>query len=264
MIVKEGRTPQIMPFEMTGVVRDDAGILRYTGLPSSLLEMFRATVDRLPDAEALYELGGERVSYRDFWDRSARVAGGLRAAGVGRGDRVANRLGNGNNWAFAFWGIQMIGAVAVPVNTRFTAAEVEYVSPTRVRRTCSSPMPRCPTASRYVVDDLEPDRARGDLLHERHHRVPQGRDDHPRELPVELRDLPCASSHLAGDADLRNLISVPLFHVTGCNSQLLITHDRSAERRSSCRRSMCRRSCARSSTSASTCSRRCPRSTGWP
>ena len=28
-----------------------------------------------------------------------------------------------------------------------------------------------------------------DLLHERHDRVPQGRDDDPRELPVELRDV---------------------------------------------------------------------------
>ena len=57
----------------------------------------------------------------ELWDRAARVAGGLRAAGVERGDRVAIRLANGNDWALAFWGIQMAGAVVVPVNTRFTA-----------------------------------------------------------------------------------------------------------------------------------------------
>ncbi len=33
------------------------------------------------------------------------------------------------------------------------------------------------------------------------------------------------------DVDLRNLISVPMFHVTGCNSQLLITDDAGRHRR---------------------------------
>jgi len=82
MIVKQGRTPRVMPFDMTGVERDETGVLRYSGLPSSLVAMFRATVDQHGDDEALVEVGGERVTYQDFWDRSTRVAGGLRAAGV--------------------------------------------------------------------------------------------------------------------------------------------------------------------------------------
>lgn len=143
-------------FEMTGVVRDEAGILRYSDLPVSLLDMFRATVDRLPDAEALFELGGERVSYRDFWERSARVAGGLRAAGVERGGRVAIRLGNGNDWAFAFWGIQMLGAVAVPVNTRFTASEVEYVLTDSGATYVFEPDAALPDSDPYVIDDIKP------------------------------------------------------------------------------------------------------------
>ena len=64
---------------------------------------------------------------RQLWDRAARVAGGLRAAGVQRGDRVAIRLGNGVDWVLAFFGALMAGAVAVPVNTRFTEEEVDYV-----------------------------------------------------------------------------------------------------------------------------------------
>ena len=103
------------------------GVLRYTKLPPSLVAMLQGTVTSRPEHEALVELGGDRISYQQLWDRAARVAGGLRAAGVGRGDRVAIRLPNGNDWAFAFWGIQLAGAVAVPVNTRFTDAEVEYV-----------------------------------------------------------------------------------------------------------------------------------------
>jgi acyl-CoA synthetase (AMP-forming)/AMP-acid ligase II len=60
--------------------------------------MLRATVDRSPASEAIVEIGGERINYRELWDRAARVAGGLRDLGVGRGDRVAIRLGNGLDW----------------------------------------------------------------------------------------------------------------------------------------------------------------------
>src|SRR5207302_5554567 len=80
-----------------------------------------------PEAEAVVELGGDRLDYRELWDRSARVAGGLRAAGVQAGDRAAIRLGNGADWCLAFWGAQLAGAVVVPVNTRFAESEVSYV-----------------------------------------------------------------------------------------------------------------------------------------
>src|SRR4051812_36518863 len=126
-IVKEGRSGNVNPFPMHEVERDPDGILRYTNLPPSLVHMLRAAVDAQPEAEALVELGGDRVSYRQLWDRAARVAGGLRAGGVERGDRVAIRLRNGNDWAYAFYGIQLAGAIAVPVNTRLTEHEVEYV-----------------------------------------------------------------------------------------------------------------------------------------
>ena len=126
-IVKEGRRPAVLPFDMSGIGRTDDGVLRYTGLARSLLDMFRASVERDPDRECIVILGGERVSYRDVWDRSARVAGGLVAAGVERGDRVANRHGNTLEWCLGFWGTLMAGAVVVPVNTRFSESEVEYV-----------------------------------------------------------------------------------------------------------------------------------------
>jgi acyl-CoA synthetase (AMP-forming)/AMP-acid ligase II len=222
MIVKEGRTPRILPFEMTGVVRDNAGILRYSDLPVSLLAMFRATVDRLPDAEALFELGGERVSYRDFWERSATVAGGLRAAGVGRGDRVAIRLANGNDWAFAFWGIQMVGAVAVPVNTRFTESEVEYVISDSGASYVFEPGAAMPDGEPYVVDDLKPSDLAAIFYTSGTTGFPKGAMT-THENFLSNCETCRRVIHLEGDVDLRNLISVPMFHVTGCNSQLLIT-----------------------------------------
>ena len=55
------------------------------------------------------------------------MAGGLRALGVQRGDRVAIRLGNGVDWVLAFFGAILADAIVVPVNTRFTEDEASYV-----------------------------------------------------------------------------------------------------------------------------------------
>src|SRR5205085_9496901 len=52
---------------------------------------------------------------------------GLRGLGVQRGDRVAIRLGNGVDWVLAFLGAVLADAIVVPVNTRFTKEEANYV-----------------------------------------------------------------------------------------------------------------------------------------
>ena len=121
------------PFDRTGVVRGDDAIKRYTGRPDSLVHLLRASVERDRDATAVVEVGGASLTYGELWDRAAGVAGGLRATGVGRGDRAAILLPNGAEWVLAFWGIQLAGAVAVPVNIRFKEAEIDYVlEPKRV------------------------------------------------------------------------------------------------------------------------------------
>src|SRR5258708_36524641 len=115
------------PFEETGVERDAAGVARYRDRPASLVHLLRASVERDAGATALVLVGGPSLSYGELWERAARVAGGLRDAGVARGDRVAIRLPNGIDWVLAFFGAQLLGAVVVPVNTRFTEEEVAYV-----------------------------------------------------------------------------------------------------------------------------------------
>src|SRR3954464_10521481 len=120
-------TDVIEPFDMSGVVRGDDGVKQFESLPSSLVEMLRASTDEAPDAEAFVELDGPRPTYSELWDAAARVAGGLREGGVRRGHRVAVRHGNGLDWALSFLGTLLAGGVAVPVNTRFTESEVDYV-----------------------------------------------------------------------------------------------------------------------------------------
>src|SRR6476659_540518 len=126
-IIKEGRVSPLDPFPLDGIARGADGVLRYTLLPPSLVAVLRARVDADPAGEAIVEVGGARLTYAQLWDGAARVAGGLRACGIRPGERVALRLPNGADWVVAFFGAQLAGAVAVPVNTRFSNTEVEYV-----------------------------------------------------------------------------------------------------------------------------------------
>src|SRR3954471_6747666 len=147
------------PFDTSGVEQGPDGIKRYTNRPRSLVEMLRASVERARDAPAIIEVGGPSYSYGELWDAAARVAGGLRAEGVQRGDRTAILLGNGADWVLAFWGAQLAGAVVVPVNTRFKEAEVDYLIEDSGASYVFKPGEPLPDGEPVVVDDLEP----GDL-----------------------------------------------------------------------------------------------------
>ena len=118
--------------------------------------MLRASVERQGAAEAVAETGGgPRLSYVELWDRAARVAGGLRALGVQRGDRVAIRLGNGVDWCLAFFGAVLAGAIVVPVNTRFTEEEAGYVITDSGARYVFLPAKPLPDGEPLVVDDQD-------------------------------------------------------------------------------------------------------------
>ena len=189
-ITKQGRTAQIMPFDMSGVERSDDGVLRYTGLPQSLLHMFRESVERHPDRECIVVLGGERVTYQQVWDRvGPRGRWAAARPACSAGDRVANRHGNSLEWCLGFWGTLMAGGVVVPVNTRFSEIR-DRVRGVRFagRRSFSHPERRCPTASRSWSTTSSPTRSpRSSTRAVR--RVPQGGHDVARELPVEQRDV---------------------------------------------------------------------------
>ena len=50
----------------------------------------------------------------------------MQALGIGKGDHVAILMPNGEQWLALFYGAALIGAVTVPVNTRFKAAEIDF------------------------------------------------------------------------------------------------------------------------------------------
>lgn len=81
---------------------------------------------RWPDREALV-FEGRRWTYRELDDEIARVARALIGIGVGRGDHVALWLSSKPQFIFLFFAIIRIGAVAVPMSTRYRRIEVEHV-----------------------------------------------------------------------------------------------------------------------------------------
>ena len=82
--------------------------------------------DRLPDAEGLV-FGEARYTFRQVAQRINDAAKRLIAAGVGLGDHVALWLNNCDAWIFVAFAVHKIGAVLVPINTRFRARDMAYV-----------------------------------------------------------------------------------------------------------------------------------------
>ncbi len=210
------------PFDSSGVERDADGRAHYADRPASLVQLLRASVDCDRDAVAIVEVGGRSLSYGELWDGAARVAGGLRDAGVKRGDRVASRLANGADWVLAFFGAQLLGAVVVPVNTRFTDEEAAYVVGDSRAAYLFAPGEPLPDGEPTAVEDLAPDDLAAIFYTSGTTGFPKGamtthanfttnNENCFRVLSVDRAELPTLST----------LVSVPLFHVTGCNSQLL-------------------------------------------
>lgn len=67
------------------------------------------------------------VTYRQLDDMSSLVARGLLSLGVCRGDMVAIWMAGYAEWSYQYYAAARIGAIMVPVNTRYKPFEVEYV-----------------------------------------------------------------------------------------------------------------------------------------
>jgi long-chain acyl-CoA synthetase len=211
------------PFDTEGVDRGADGIARYRDRPESLVQMLGLSVERGPGATALCEVGGPSLTYAQLWDRAARVAGGLRSAGVQRGDRAAIRLPNGADWVLAFWGIQLAGAVAVPVNTRFKESEVQYVVDDSGAVYVFEAGAPLPDGEPLCVDDLSAGDLSAIFYTSGTTGFPKGAmTSHANFLANVENAIRCVGVDRAEGPSLATLINVPLFHVTGTNSQLLV------------------------------------------
>ncbi|HEX4307693.1 MAG TPA: class I adenylate-forming enzyme family protein [Solirubrobacterales bacterium] len=94
-------------------------------LPGGLSELAREIAERRPEMRFLDSK--EPITAAEFLARMEAVAGGLWEWGVRPGDRVAISMRNSMAWLEVWFAVAHVGAVLVPLNTRFAPAEAEFV-----------------------------------------------------------------------------------------------------------------------------------------
>src|SRR3954462_7836443 len=84
-------------------------------------------LQRHPDAVALRSLEGEAWTWRGYAERAARFAGGLKALGVGRGDRVVMMLRNRLEFHVADLGALLVGATPISIYNSSSPDQISYL-----------------------------------------------------------------------------------------------------------------------------------------
>lgn len=98
----------------------------FTNRPNSVHEMLANAVARRPQGVALI-CGEDRVTYSELDMLVGQVAGGFKALGVEKGDRVAMVIGNSVEFVAVMFAIARLGAIAVPLNIRHQLAENRHI-----------------------------------------------------------------------------------------------------------------------------------------
>ena len=93
--------------------------------PLTPLSFLERAAKVYPDVTAIVH-GRLRVSYRDFYARSRRLASALSRRGIGKGDTVTVMLSNTPPMLEAHFGVPMTKAVLHSLNTRLDAAVIAF------------------------------------------------------------------------------------------------------------------------------------------
>ena len=92
----------------------------------SLGQFLDAAVDRSGD-KVFAEISGDNITYRQLQQRASLTAGMFRALGVGHGDRVCLFMPNCPEYLYCWFGLSMLGAIGVPINTAYKRDETAFI-----------------------------------------------------------------------------------------------------------------------------------------
>lgn len=94
----------------------------------TLGQLLDEAVARVPDNEAVvYTDRDYRETWKEFSDTVDRVAKGLMALGVKKGDKVAVWATNVPHWVTLQFAVARIGAILITVNINYKISEIEYI-----------------------------------------------------------------------------------------------------------------------------------------
>jgi acyl-CoA synthetase (AMP-forming)/AMP-acid ligase II len=253
---QDKKEDEIMLSPWEGIIIETRGgvpLRMYKDRPRSLGQVLEETVRRVPQREAII-CESTRWNYQELNQRVNDLATSLaRKLGIQKGDRVSLLQGNSAEWPVSFLALSRLGAISVPLNTRFKSEELKFMIQD--------------SGSKAVIFDPEfaamIDEIKKDLSSVRHF-VLTGTDKSPGihsfdELLQEKGNPPFVNvdeedlnsifytsgttgrpkgammshrniiqviisvSRVIGIPEgVKQLICIPLFHVTGCNAQLLV------------------------------------------
>ncbi len=92
----------------------------------TFFELLAEQAERSPDAEFVVA-DGRRHTYSDVHARASRLAAGMQARGLRRGDRVALLCDNRIEWIEVFFAAAALGIGVAPFSTWSTPAEIEHL-----------------------------------------------------------------------------------------------------------------------------------------
>jgi len=93
----------------------------------TLSQVLRETTKKVPTRAAILDPSGLTLTYEELNRQVDRLARGMLELGVEKGDKVGLWMPNIPEWVVAYFAIARIGAVVVPMNTRYKTHEVEYI-----------------------------------------------------------------------------------------------------------------------------------------
>lgn len=95
--------------------------------PATLVDAVDLAASRWPEKTGWVFDGGRSLTFHQIRDESVALAGHLYARGIGAGDRVAVMLGTRPEFPLLWLALARIGAVIVPLNTRYRAHDSAYI-----------------------------------------------------------------------------------------------------------------------------------------
>ncbi|HEX9871477.1 MAG TPA: AMP-binding protein [Candidatus Tectomicrobia bacterium] len=120
--------------------------------------------ERFGSCEALY-FEGKRWTFADLKEETDRAAKGLMALGIQPGEKVSLWMPNRPEWISIMLAVMKIGAILVPINTRFRTADLEYVARQSNSATLITVDRSGPVRYGEMLCELCPDLDQGDPEH---------------------------------------------------------------------------------------------------
>ena len=92
----------------------------------SLGHFLQQVVDRSPH-KVFVEISGEHYTYSEFHTGVLKTASLFRQMGVTKGDRVCLFMPNCIEYLYCWFGLSVLGAISVPINTAYKRDETAYI-----------------------------------------------------------------------------------------------------------------------------------------